>query len=237
VLSDVRALQELLEHHQNEGLPEADLQVIRRGKALEYFSRHYGRVYKDQDTPMTVLEALLGINQLLDEEAGGIREAPPHNAEPFTRMLLRLFDGSGQLARDQMQKFLRGTGSAPSDLADRGWVFEEKKVFQLTPPLELARAWTNKHRKGMQSDYDQAMFLVGACFEGSGINVNETLNNPNFRPHPALGALLTWLKTHGADTPTRNAAAVAASLYQTWASKNQSTVKQLELFDDLGEAA
>jgi putative DNA methylase len=93
VLSDVRALQDLLEHHQQEGLPEADLQVIRRGKALEYFSRHYGKVYKDQDTPMTVLEALLGINQLLDEAAGGIKEAPPHNAEPFTRMLLRLFDG------------------------------------------------------------------------------------------------------------------------------------------------
>ncbi|WP_373508520.1 hypothetical protein [Thiocapsa sp.] len=71
----------------------------------------------------------------------------------------------------------------------------------------------------------------------SGINVNETLGNPNFRPHPALGALLTGLKTHGADTPTRNAAAVAASLFQTWAAKNQSTVKQLELFDDLGEAA
>jgi putative DNA methylase len=186
VLSDVRALQELLEHHQNEGLPEADLQVIRRGKALEYFSRHYGKVYKDQDTPMTVLEALLGINQLLDEEAGGIKEAPPHNAEPFTRMLLRLFDGRDQLPRDQMQKFLRGTGSAPSDFSDRGWVCEEKKVFYLTPPLDLARSWIGKHRKGMQSDYDQAMFLVGACFEGSGINVSDTLSNPNFRPHPAL---------------------------------------------------
>lgn len=237
VLQDVRDLQDLLEHHQEEGLPEADVQVIRRGKALEYFSCHYGKVYKDQDTPMTVLEALLGINQLLDEEAGGIKEAPPHNAEPFTRMLLRLFDGIRELPRDQMQKFLRGTGSAPSDFADRGWVYENKKVFYLASPLELAQAWVGRHRQGMLSDYDQAMFLIGACFEGSGINASETLNNENFKPHPALGAILIWFKTHGADSPVRNAATTAAKLYHTWESRNQGKKKQLEIFEMLGEEA
>lgn len=237
VLQDVRDLQDLLEHHQEEGLPEADVQVIRRGKALEYFSRHYGKVYKDQDTPMTVLEALLGINQLLDEEAGGIKEAPPHNAEPFTRMLLRLFDGIRELPRDQMQKFLRGTGSTPSDFVDRGWVFEERKVFYLTSPLDIAQAWVGRHRRAMYSDYDQAMFLIGACFEGSGINASETLNNENFKPHPALGAILTWFKTHGADSPVRNAATTAAKLYHTWESRNQGTKRQLEMFETLGEEA
>ncbi|MEA3276544.1 MAG: DUF1156 domain-containing protein [Pseudomonadota bacterium] len=235
VLRDVRDLQDLLEHHQNEGLPEADLQVIRRGKALEYFSRHYGKVYKDEDAPMTVLEALLGINQLLDEEAGGVKEAPPHNAEPFTRMLLRLFDGVRELPRDQIQKFLRGTGSAPSDFVSRGWVYEQKKVFYLTSPLDLARSWVGKHRKGLQSDYDQAMFLIGACFEGSGINASETLNNEHFKPHPALGAILTWFKNHGADSAVRNAAITAATLYHTWESRNQAKVRQLSLFDALGE--
>jgi hypothetical protein len=235
VLRDVRDLQDLLEHHQEEGLPEADLQVIRRGKALEYFSRHYGKVYKDEDTPMTVLEALLGINQLLDEEAGGIKEAPPHNAEPFTRMLLRLFDGVRELPRDQIQKFLRGTGSAPSDFSNRGWVYEEKKVFYLTSALDLAQSWIGKHRKGMQSDYDQAMFLIGACFEGSGINASETLNNEHFKPHPALGAILTWFKNHGADSAVRNAAITAATLYHTWESRNQAVVRQLSLFDALGD--
>lgn len=235
VLRDVRDLQDLLEHHQEEGLPEADVQVIRRGKALEYFSRHYGQVYKDQDTPMTVLEALLGINQLLDEEAGGVKEPPPHNAEPFTRMLLRLFDGINHLPRDQLQKFLRGTGIGPSDFASRGWVYEEKKIFHLTSPLDMAQSWVGRHRRGMQSDYEQAMFLIGACFEGSGINASETLNNSNFKPHPALGAILTWFKTRGADSPTRNAATTAASLYQTWASRNQEKVKQLNLFERMGE--
>jgi putative DNA methylase len=235
VLRDVRELQNLLEHHQEEGLPEADLQVIRRGKALEYFSRHYGKVYKNQDTPMTVLEALIGINQLLDEEAGGIKEPPPHNAEPFTRMLLRLFDGISELPRDQIQKFLRGTGSAPSDYISRGWVHEEKKVFYLTPPLDLARSWVGKKRKGMTSDYDQAMFFIGACFEGSGINANDTLNNANFRPHPSLGAILIWFKNHGDGSPTRNAAIMASQLYHHWEAKNQPKVKQLSLFENLGE--
>jgi putative DNA methylase len=93
--------------------PEADLQVIRRGKALEYYSRHYGKVLVDDGRSMTVLEALVGINQLLDEETGGIKDPPPVNAEPFTRQFLRLFDGVKEIPRDQIQKFLRGTGIAP----------------------------------------------------------------------------------------------------------------------------
>ena len=235
VLRDVRELKDLLENHSEDGLPEADLQVIRRGKALEYFSRHYGKVYKDEGVPINVLEALVGINQLLDEEARGIKEPPPHNAEPFTRMFLRLFDGKAELARDQMQKFLRGTGSAPSDFVNRGWCLEKKKIFNLTPPLEIAFAWIGKHRKSMTSDYDQSMFLIGACFENSGINATDTLKNPNFRPHPALGAILTWQKTHGATTQIRNASTLALQLYRNWEAKNQIKVEQLKLFDHLGE--
>src|SRR5690606_29790571 len=93
VLSDVRQLQSLLEHHAKEGLPAADLQVIKRGKALEYYSRHYGKVYVDEGRPFTVREALIGINQLLDEETSKVKDPPPVNAEPFTRQFLRLFDG------------------------------------------------------------------------------------------------------------------------------------------------
>jgi hypothetical protein len=235
VLQDVEEIRTLLEHHQQDGLPEADLQVIRRGKALEYFSRHYGKVYKGPDAPMTVLEALIGINQLLEEETSGLKEPPPHSAEPFTRMLLRLFDGVAELPRDQIQKFLRGTGSAPSDFESRGWVMESKKVFHLVPPIDLARRWIGKQRSELTSDYDQAMFFVGACIDGSGINASDTLNNPNFRPHPALGALLVWFKTHLADSSSRTAATIASQLYRAWESKSQPKAKELTLFDHLGE--
>lgn len=232
VLRDVRELQELLEHHSEEGLPEADMQVIRRGKALEYFSRHYGQVYKDEDTPITVLEALVGINQLLDEETEQNSTPPPHKAEPFTRMLLRLFENKLELPRDQMQKFLRGSGSAPSDFISRGWVTEKNKIFTLVSPLEIAQGWIGQKRKTMTSDYEQAMFFIGACIEGSGINASETLNNPNFKPHPALKDLLVWFKTRGGDAATRDGAILAARLYAGWESKNQATLqKQATLFD------
>jgi putative DNA methylase len=236
VLQDVRDIKDLLEHHSEEGLPEADLQVIRRGKALEYFSRHYGKVYKDQDTPMSVLEALIGINQLLDEEASGVKEPPPDNAEPFTRMLLRLFDGKAELCPETRfrSSFVARAAHRPTTSIE-DWVFEKKKVFYLVPPLELAQEWIGKQRRGMTSDYDQAMFFIGACFENSGITASDTLNNPNFKPHPALGAILTWFKTHGADSPTRNAASTAAQLYRTWESKHEPKAKELLLFDDLGE--
>jgi putative DNA methylase len=231
VLQDVRDLKDLLEHHSEEGLPEADLQVIRRGKALEYFSRHYGKIYKDEGVPISVLEALVGINQLLDEEVGGVKEPPPHFAEPLTRMFLRLFDRKAELPRDQMQKFLRGTGSAPSDYVKRGWCIEKKKMYHLISPLEIAHTWFGKHRINMASDYDQAAFLIGACFEGSGINANDTLKNPYFKHHPALSALLNWHRNHGATNQIRNAAVIASSLYQTWERKHQTDEqKQLQLF-------
>lgn len=230
VLQDVRSLKHMLENHQKGGLPDADLQVIRRGKALEYFSRHYGKVFVDDGRPMTVLEALVGINQLLDEESGGVKDPPPVTAEPFTRQFLRLFDGVTELPRDQMQKFLRGTGIAPSDFEERGWCAENKKVYHLTSPLEIARAWQGKHRRGMTSDYDQAAFLIGACFENSGINASDTLTNENFKPHPALGSLLEWFSTRAATPDTRNAASRALTILRTWRSKHEKQQQQMTLF-------
>lgn len=238
VLQDVRALKGMLEHHQKAGLPEADLQVIRRGKALEYYSRHYGKVLVDDGRSMTVLEALVGINQLLDEETGGIKDPPPVNAEPFTRQFLRLFDGVKEIPRDQIQKFLRGTGIAPSDFESRGWCSEEKKTYFLTSPLDVARTWQRKHRSGMTSDYDQAAFLIGACFENSGISANDTLTNGNFKRHPALSSLLEWFSTRGATSEIRNAASRAQTILRSYVAKQEPKQQQMALsfFEDQGAA-
>ena len=233
VLADVRHLQALLELHRRGGLPEADLQVIRRGKALEYFSRHYDQVYVDVGKPMSVEEALLGINQLLDEELGGAGDPPPPAAEPFTRQFLRLFDGRTEVPRDQLQKSLRGTGSAPGDFAERGWCRQETRVYHLVPPRELAQARIG-NPAGMVSDYDQAAFLIGACCDDSGINVTATLDNGNFAQHPALGALLDWFARRGATDETRTAADRARRLLRDWNARNRDRRRdpQLELFVD-----
>jgi len=232
VLQDVRSLKNTLEHHQKAGLPEADLTVIRRGKALEYYSRHFGKVFVDDGRAISVLDALIGINQLLDEESGGIKDPPPVSAEPFTRQFLRLFDGVRELPRNQMQNFLRGTGIAPSDFEARGWSSEVNKVYQMTSPLEIARVWQGKHRRGMTSDYDQTAFLIGACFENSGINATETLSNENFKPHPALGSLLEWFTARGASTEIRNAASRAQTILRSWRAKRGKQAQQMGLFSD-----
>ena len=237
VLADVRQLQGILENHAKQGLPEADLQVIRRGKALEYFSRHYGKVYVDEERTISVKDALVGINQLIDDDADKGKEPPPVNAEPMTRQFLRTFGVATELQRDQLQKFLRGTITTPDDFVQRGWCREVKKVFTRTNPLDFARDWAGRHKRKLTSDLDQALVLVGACVDGSGINALDTLKNDNFKPHVALKPLLLWLQMNGADQSTRNAAARALSIFTTWQASERSRPLQVSLFDEDGEYA
>ena len=232
VMADVRQLQAMLENHAKEGLPAADIQVIRRGKALEYFSRHYGKVYVDEGRAISVKDALVGINQLIDEDADKGKEVPPVTAEPMTRQFLRTFDSKAEIARDQLQKFLRGSITTPDEFVQRGWCTEKNKVFTLVDPLDFARDWQGKHKRKLTSDLDQALVLIGACFDGSGINAADTLKNENFKPHAALKALLEWLGRRGATQQTRNAASRALSIYNNWAASHQQQVQQMALFFD-----
>ena len=234
ITDDVRRIRNLLSQHQKDGLPAADLQVIKRGKALEYFSRHYGKVYVEQGREFTIREALVGINQLLDDDTSttGGPESPPPNAEPYTRQFFRIFYETTHVPRDQMQKFLRGTGIAPSDFEERGWCSEKNKTFTLTPSVELARNWKGLSRKGMARDFDQTMFLVGGCFEGSGVRVDDTLNSPNFAPHPATVELVEWLCRHGGSQEIQHAAQRARTIYRDWLAKNRARAEeQMKLFD------
>ncbi|KWH35876.1 hypothetical protein WL99_02330 [Burkholderia cepacia] len=235
VMADVRQLQAMLENHAKEGLPAADIQVIRRGKALEYFSRHYGKVYVDEGRTISVRDALVGINQLIDEDADKGKEAPPVNAEPITRQFLRTFGNSAELKRDQLQKFLKGSITTPDEFVQRGWCAEKNKVFTRIDPLEFAREWSGRHRRKLTSDLDQALVLVGACFDNSGINASDTLKNENFKPHVALKPLLEWLHRNGPDQATRNAASRATTIYNTWAASQGPQPLQASLFDDDGE--
>ena len=177
-----------------------------------------------------VRDALIGINQLIDEDANGLKEPPPVAAEPITRQFLRIFDGKTDVHRDQMQKFLRGSGMAPDEFAQRGWCTEKNKVFSQSDPIEFAREWHGRHRRKLTSDLDQALVLVGACFDNSGINASDTLNNENFKPHAALKPLLEWLSKRGASLQARNAASRALTIYNNWAATHEQQVRQMSLF-------
>lgn len=232
VMADVRQLQAMLENHAKEGLPAADIQVIRRGKALEYFSRHYGKVYVDEGRTISVREALVGINQLIDDDVDKGKEPPPVNAEPITRQFLRTFGSATELKRDQLQKFLKGSITTPDEFEQRGWCTEKSKVFTRVNPLDFAREWSGKHKRRLTSDLDQALVLIGACFDGSGINAAETLKNESFKPHVALKPLLEWLHRHGPDQANRNAASRAVSIYNAWAATQTAMPQQTSLFEE-----
>ena len=227
-----------MERHQEAGLLDADLKVIRRGKALEHFSRHYGNVFKSADEKIELKEVLIGINQILDDQRDADRDAPPIAADPLTRDFLRLFYDTDNLPRDQIQKSLRGTGIAPSEFVNLHWCQEAKRIFTLTPPLDFAKTWEKKHRIGMKRDLDQALFLIGACFEGSGINVKETLANRNFKAHPALGEVLEWFTKHGADSTVKAAARLAQQLFKgSVAERSISDKSQLQfIFENKNDA-
>jgi len=154
-------------------------------------------------------------------------------AEPFTRQFLRIFDGTLAVDRNQIQKYLRGTGTSPALFEDRGWCKEERKIYNFCNPLEFAKGWRNRHRKGMSRDFDQTLFLVGACFPESGIRVDETLNNPNFDPHPAIGDLLEWFGTRGGSPDIRRAARTAKQLYSRWLSDHKSRAEAASAQFDL----
>ena len=234
VLADVQQIQAMLENHLQQGVPAADLQVIRRGKALEYFSRHYGKVYVDDERTISVKEALVGIHQILDDSAAPMANPPPGNAEPATRQFLQIFYGKTEVPRDQMQKYLRGSGMTPDEFVDRNWCSEKSKVFYLTAPLDFARSWSGRHRRNITFDLDQALLLVGACVDGSGINASDTLKNENFKPHPALKGLLEWFAQAGPTPPVRTAAARALTLYNSWAVSQTHRNEQMAfLFDEV----
>jgi hypothetical protein len=238
MMQDVRQLQDILEQHQSAGLQEGDLRMIRRGKALEYYSKHYGKVYVERGREFELQEALLGIDQLLTDESDSSTETPPVLAEAYTRQFLRLFADHTSLPRDQMQKLLQGTGVSHQEFVDRGWCSESQKVFHITPPLDLAQSWKGMPRNSMARDFDQAMFMVGACFDGSGIKMTDTLDNPNFKPHPATADILDWLTRHGGNEEIKAAARTARQLYTSWLAKNQKKVEeQRSLFDLLDEGA
>ena len=192
----------------------------------------YGKVYIDEGQPISVRDALIGINQLIDEDADKGKEVPPVNSEPISRQFLRTFDGKSTIPRDQLQKFLKGSITTPDEFVQRGWCAEKNKVFTLADPLDFAREWQGKHKRKLTSDLDQALVLIGACIDGSGINAADTLKNENFKPHVALKPLLDWMSRRAATSRERNAAIRAITIYNNWAVQNQKQVQQMALFFD-----
>lgn len=236
VKEEVGRLKELLEHSHGKDLPEADLRVIMRGKALEFYSRHYGQVYTGEGQILSVREALLGINLILDdlaEETSQVR--PPEAAEPPTRLFLRIFTDRTSIPRDELHKTLRGTGISQGDLEDRGWIRANGTTIQIVPIEDRFQFFTTpgRNRKVVKTDLDQAYFLIGAVMKGSGIKIDDELNRKTFSLKNSTDALLQWYAERGTKQVTREAAQRALNLVSNWRTSRSKQVealnKQLEL--------
>ena len=242
VKEEAKRLKDLLEHTHAKSLPESDLRVILRGKSLEFYSRHYGQVFTGDGQVLDVREALLGINQLLDDlledssQGGGLR--PPDSAEPSSRLYLRIFKDSAPMERDVLHKILRGTGVAQADLESLGWIRLVGRTVHVVPISERFTFFTapGRNRKIIKTDLDQAHFLMGAAYSNSGFNINAELNNPNFRIKKSVDEILNWYAEMDQSSANRLAARTAAQLVTQWRKReDRPQVRQRTLFDLLEE--
>lgn len=241
VKKEAQRLKELLEISHGQDLLEPDMLVILRGKALEFYSRHYGQVYTGDDEILGVRDALLGINQLLEDVIAGEEEnghrRPPDAAEPATRFYLRLFQKDEEMERDELHKTLRGTGITSDDLEARGWITVAGTTVKAIPIQERYTYFTTpgRNRKVLKTDLDQAHFLIGAALPGSGLDITQELNRNTFALKKSVDPILEWYTQTAVSEDIRQAAELAHNLVTHWRAQPQAQPgpQQMSLFQRL----
>ncbi|NPV69261.1 MAG: DUF1156 domain-containing protein [Firmicutes bacterium] len=240
VKDETGRLKGLLEQSHGKDLSQSDLKVVLTGKALEFYSRHYGKVFTGDGQALDVRDALLGINQLLDdlnEESSTLHQRPPANAEPPTRLYLRVFLGRCEMERDDLHKTLRGTGYSQSDLESRGWIRGVGKTVHVVPIADRFAWFTQpgRNRKAIKTDLDQAHFLMGAALHDSGVRIDDELNNPNFHLRKSVDDILKWYVTVDTDSRIREAAQTAYGIVQHWRNRKVPSISAQMRLDLLEE--
>ncbi len=214
VKGELARLRPLLESYRSRGLQDADVRVILRGKALEFFSRHYGKVLVSvpggEDAVLSIRDALLGINQLLDESSGAPGDRPPSIVQPVVYQYLRLFGAKAAYGRDEVSKLLRGTAIQQRDFERTGsttWIEEREKIVTRVPIYDRFQKMVKRSRRELKTELDQSHFLIGAAMPAqdgdTSVNIEKELERETFLIRPGVEALLDWYsKTPaGADEP------------------------------------
>jgi adenine-specific DNA methylase len=241
VKAELSRLRPLLESFRSRGLSDADVRVILRGKALEFYSRHYGQVLVSapggEATPLSIRDALLGINQLLDESSGQPGERPPSIVQPVVYQYLRLFGTKVSYSRDEVSKLLRGTTIQQSAFEKTGstpWINEEDKVVTRVLIYDRFQKMVKRSRREMKTELDQSHFLIGAAMtlkdeNDTAVNIETELARETFLIRPGVEALLDWYsKTPaGVDEPeTPKAASIALQLLRAAFEAKRARMKQ-----------
>ena len=237
VREEATRLKSLLETVHGKELPEADLRVILRGKSLEFYSQHYGVVQTGTGEMLGVRDALLGINQMLDDiledaaTAGGLR--PPESADPVSRLYLRIFKNVQTMSRDTLHKTLQGSGVSQNDLESHGWIHVTGREVTVTPVAERYAALTKRglNRKHIKSDLDQVFFLMGTVQAGK--NLLHELESGNLKLKLSVRDILNWYAQTSDDAAKRQTAIAVLTLMAQFEQKQKAKAKpeQQMLFD------
>ena len=240
VKAELARLRTLLATYRERQISDADVRVILRGKALEFYSRHYGKVLTAEDEPMPLTHALAGINQLLDEGSGDAAALPPSLVQPVAYQYLRLFSNKDVRTADDVNKSLFGTAIRQKDIADRGWISLENKLVTAIPIAERFELHRKRPRKEMKTEIDQAHFLIGAAMPNSGVNLEDELSKDTWMLRKSVDSVLEWYGKVSPHIDVRNAAVLARTILQSNLQKLRerpgALEAQLSLFNDWDEA-
>jgi putative DNA methylase len=239
VKTELGRLKLLLAAYKANELSDADIRVILRGKALEFYSRHYGQVFTSADELLSIRHALGGINQLLDEDTGDAAGNPPAIVQPVAYQYLRLFTPKSSRAADDVSKSLFGTTIRQRDFEDRGLVEERNRVVTAIPIQQRFQDFRRRPRREMKTEIDQAHFLIGAARPNSGVNLEHELSKDTWMVRRSVDAVLEWYAKMSPDPELRAASTLARTiLRQTLEKLRQQPAeleRQLSLFNDWDE--
>lgn len=236
VRAELTRLKLLLAAYRANDLSDADIQVILRGKALEFYSRHYGKVFTSAEESMPISHALAGINQLLEEGTSDAAGRPPSLIQPTAYQYLRLFTTRPSRSADDVTKSLFGTTIRQKDFEDRAWVEEKNRVVRAIPVVLRFERLKLRPRKEMKTEIDQAHFLMGGALPNSGINLEQELSKDTWMLRRSVDAVLEWYSTMAPEQDLRNAATLARTILRQNLEKLRQQPgaldQQLSLFND-----
>ncbi len=239
VKAEMLRLKDLLAAYRASELSDADIRLILRGKALEFYSRHYGQVFTSNDEPLPLIQALAGINQLLDEGTSNAADLPPSIVQPTAYQYLRLFTVKPNRTVDEVDKSLFSTAIQLRDLKNRGWVDERNRKAVATSIPARFEQLRQRPRKEMKTEIDQAHFLIGGAFPKSGVDLEQELLKDTWMVRKSVDSVLEWYARMAPEPDIREAAALAHTILQrTYEKLRQQPVeleRQLKLFNDWEE--
>lgn len=241
VKSELIRLKVLLAAYKANELSDADIRVILRGKALEFYSRHYGQVFTSDNEPLPIRLALSGINQLLDEGSEAAGNNPPSIVYPVAYQYLRLFTPKSSRTANEVSKSLFGTAVRQRDFEDRRWVEERNRHVTAIPIWQRFQEFRRRPRKEMKTEIDQAHFLIGAASPDSGVNLEQELSKDTWMVRRSVDAVLEWYAMMSSDPEVRAASTLARTiLRQTLDKLRQQPMeleRQLSFFNDWDEGS